>query len=77
MCYNIKRGNTCRYGNDCIFRHFSDPPTKGDAKAISLGAPQYVQTCMYIHRVLLIKVVQMSASTTKSLRKTLIVYWRL
>ena len=39
MCHHVKRGNTCRYGQDCIFRHYSNPPTKGDTKAMELGAP--------------------------------------
>ena len=38
-CLNLRQGEPCRYGDRCIFRHFSEPPTKGDQKAIALGAP--------------------------------------
>ncbi|CAK0824602.1 unnamed protein product, partial [Prorocentrum cordatum] len=44
LCHHVKRGNTCRYGQDCIFRRYSTPPTKGDTKAIELGAPAKMPT---------------------------------
>ena len=39
MCHHVNRGNTCSCGQDCVFRRYSTPPTKGDTKAMELGAP--------------------------------------
>lgn len=36
-CVHIRMGNTCRFGEKCLFRLHSTPPSQGDLK--ELGAP--------------------------------------
>ena len=38
-CFNLRQGKPCRYGDRCIFNHFSELLTQGDQKASSMGAP--------------------------------------
>ena len=39
-CGNLRKEGGCRYADRCMFRHYSEPPTQGDIRAIKMGAPK-------------------------------------
>lgn len=40
-CSHLERHGNCKVGADCRFRHCSTPPTAGDVRAITQGAPAH------------------------------------
>ena len=38
LCMHVRQGTSCRYGEKCILRHYSDPPSKGGLEAIVKGS---------------------------------------